>query len=151
MKKLFTYLLTALAFGGVAAAVYRQSIASETAQASGAETEAAQGERVTVTYFTTDVRCVSCVKIEELTRRSVEQNFANELESGRLVFRMINTDQPDNRHFVNDYQLVSKTVVVSELINGEETNWVNVQEVWSLLRDEEKFVEHMSGIVRNFL
>lgn len=161
MKKFLTYALVVLAFGGVAAALYRQSARKEPAATTGAPSTAVseqaaaaslpQGEVVTVTYFTTNVRCASCLKIEELTRRSVDERFAAEQASGKVIFRVINTDEPANRHFVEEYQLVSKTVIVSESVDGNETRWVNVQEVWSLLRDETGFVDHVSQVVRGYL
>ena len=73
---------------------------------------------IQVTYFSSDVRCATCVRIERLTRASVEKNFGAELASGRIVLQTINLDGPGNEHFVQDYQLISKTVIVSDRAQG---------------------------------
>lgn len=73
---------------------------------------------VTVTYFTTQVRCASCMRIEEWTRQAVDARFSDEIDSGRVDFRMVYIDNPANENFVEDYQLVSKSVVVSESLVG---------------------------------
>ncbi|NBB80378.1 MAG: hypothetical protein GVY36_13210 [Verrucomicrobia bacterium] len=69
---------------------------------------------VVVTYFTTDVRCVSCKKIERLTLETLERDFAGAMESGQLRFQTINIDRLENKHYARDYKLAFKTVVVSQ-------------------------------------
>lgn len=76
-------------------------------------------EVIRVTYFSSDVRCTTCVRIE--------RNFAPELRSGRVAFQVVNLDGPGNAHFVQDYRLISKTVVVSDLARGEEIRWEDLQ------------------------
>jgi hypothetical protein len=53
-------------------------------------------DAVLVTYFSSDVRCATCVRIERLTRECVERNFAPEIQSGRIQFRTVNLDGPGN-------------------------------------------------------
>jgi hypothetical protein len=76
-------------------------------------------DAVLVTYFSSDVRCATCVRIERLTRETVERNFGPELAIGRIALRTVNLDGPGNEHFVRDYSLISKTVIVSDLPQGE--------------------------------
>lgn len=40
-------------------------------------------------------------------------SFAPLVAEGRVVFQTINVDRPENRHFIKDYQLVSKTVIMA--------------------------------------
>lgn len=104
-----------------------------------------------VTYFSSDVRCYTCVRIEELTRRTVERHFAPEFASGRVAFEVINLDGPGNRHYVQDYRLISKTVIVSDLAAGEEVRWENLQQVWTRQRDEREFETYVIDAVRRHL
>lgn len=104
-----------------------------------------------VTYFSSDVRCYTCARIEELTRRTVEHHFAPELASGRVAFEVINLDGPGNQHYVQDYRLISKTVIVSDLAAGEEVRWENLQQVWTKQRDEREFEAYLIDAVRRHL
>ena len=106
---------------------------------------------IQVTYFSSDVRCATCVRIERLTREAIEKNFAPEIASGRVVLQTINLDGPDNEHFVQDYQLISKTVIVSGRAKGQEVKWENLQEVWSKQKDEQAFEAYVVDAVRRHL
>ncbi len=106
---------------------------------------------IQVTYFSSDVRCVTCVRIERLTRETVEKNFAPEIASGRVVLQTINLDGPGNGHFVQDYQLISKTVIVSDRAQGQEVKWENLQDVWSKQKDAQAFEAYVVDAVRRHL
>lgn len=106
---------------------------------------------IKVTYFSSDVRCYTCVRIEQLTRQTVERHFAPELASGRIAFQVINLDGPGNRHFIEDYRLISKTVIVSDLAAGEEVRWENLQDVWTRQKDERAFEAYVVDAVRRHL
>lgn len=106
---------------------------------------------IQVTFFSSDVRCTTCVRIERLTRECVERNFAQELLSGRVRFRTINLDESGNQHFIRDYRLISKTVIVSDLAKGQEVGWENMQNVWTKQRDEAAFEAYIVDAVRRHL
>jgi hypothetical protein len=107
--------------------------------------------QVLVTYFTTDVRCTSCRTIEELSRRAIEEGFPQELASGAVAFRVINTDLPEHAHFVDEYGLTNKTVIVSHRREGRELEYTDRQDVWLLLDEPEPFYAYVREPVRAYL
>ena len=110
-----------------------------------------EGKQVVMTYFLNDVRCPSCKKIEALTVKTAKEDFAEELASGRLVLRIVNFDEPENDHYIRDYQLTTKSVVISERLNGQEVNWTNMDEVWTLLGEPQKFRAYLAEPIRKHL
>ena len=112
---------------------------------------AAPAREVVVTYFTTNIRCESCLTIERLTRESLDKCFAAELADGRVRFQMINTSLPENRHFTDDYDISLKTVVVSDRRAGREVNWKRFDQVWDLLDDPAAFHDMMCAGVRGVM
>jgi len=143
-RNLFRNALLAVIVAGVAwfaIQEVRQSKAREQAgQAEVAEpTTVNQQPHVVMTYFTTNVRCVSCRKIEALTRETAEIRHAAAIADGRLVFQVINTDDPGMAHYISEYELVSKTVVLSRRESGGEVEWKNMGDVWNHLNDPEMF------------
>lgn len=150
MKKLTTFVLVALALAGATVAVLKAGRPSsgyrQTPSESSAPALPASG--VVVTYFTTDVRCPSCHKIEELTRNAVAAEFPQAVAAGEVLFRVINTDRPENAHFVKDYSLVSKTVIVAARKDGRETGFTNLQDVWLKLNDPADFTRYIAEAVR---
>lgn len=102
-------------------------------------------------YFHGNVRCVSCKKIEDYTQEALGTFFYDEISSGAIDYQVINIDQPENKHYVNDYQLYTKSVILSKVENGEELEFKNLDQVWNLLRNKEKFQQYIKNEVKNFI
>jgi hypothetical protein len=47
--------------------------------------------------------------------------------------------------------LISKTVIVSDLANGQEVRWENLQQVWAKHKDEQAFEACVVEAVRRHL
>ena len=63
----------------------------------------------------------------------------------------MNVDEPQNEHFVQDYQLSSSSVVVARFTNGEQTDWKNLQLVWELVPDHDAFMVYVQEETKPFL
>lgn len=107
--------------------------------------------QVIVYYFYGQARCASCLKIEKFTKNTLGSQFERELDSGRVVFAPMNVDEPQNRHFVEDYQLYTKSVVLSLVKGGEEVRYANLEKVWQLLRSEERFGAYVAEELNKML
>jgi hypothetical protein len=106
---------------------------------------------VVVTYFTSDQRCDTCLKIEELTQDAIHSRFTDELKNKEIIFQTINYDRPENKHFIDDYQLAFKTVVVSERKKGKEQRWSKYDKVWELVNDPEEFSSYLQQGISQYL
>lgn len=107
--------------------------------------------RVVAQYFHGTMRCDTCRAIESFTMEALTSGFSNELESGKLEIRAINVDEPANGHFVEDYQLTTRTVVVALLDKGEEKEWKRLDQVWQLVKDRAAFIEYIQAETRTLL
>jgi hypothetical protein len=83
-----------------------------------------------------------------LTQKAVEEGFAGELADGQMQWRVINIDDPQNKHFEDDYRLQAQSVVLSEVRTGKETRWKNLEKVWDLLDDDAGFVRYVQDEIR---
>jgi len=117
----------------------------------GPDPAAVAAARVVVTYFTTDVRCDSCRTIEQLSRRAVAEGFPDELRSGALVFRVVNTDREENAHYIDEYEIGNKVVVVSRQLDGEQIEWLRCQDVWLHFGEPEVFLPYLQQPIRDYL
>jgi hypothetical protein len=106
---------------------------------------------IVVTYFHTTMRCPTCHNIEEYAKEAVQCHFENELKSGAVTWRVINVEEPGNEHFVKDYQLYSKHLIVSEIKDGKEARWKDLKEIWTKVRDEAAFNEYVKTEVAAWL
>lgn len=138
-KRAIALLLLLFVAGSVGAMLYRESKLDPppNAPAHNAEKSVVAGI-TTVYYFHGDRRCVTCKKIEELTRNALSLNFGHEMETGTVLFRSVNLDEPENEHFVQDFGLDSKIVVIQK---GDK--FEKLPEVWTLVKNPEKFTAYI--------
>lgn len=120
-------------------------------QATAQNPAAPAAEKYVVYYFHVTLRCITCKKIEEYSREAVEQGFSRELREGTLTWRPVNVQLPENRHFIQDYQLFTKSVVVARFVNGERRQHKNLQKIWELVGDKRAFQKYVHDEVRALL
>jgi hypothetical protein len=107
--------------------------------------------KVIAYYFHTNTRCSTCIKIEQYSHEAIEQGFPNELKNGTLEMRVVNYEDPVNRHFIQDYKLVSKSLVLVNMVNGKQTKWTNLKMVWQLTGRKDAFLNYVRKEVRGYL
>ncbi|MDO9264459.1 MAG: nitrophenyl compound nitroreductase subunit ArsF family protein, partial [Desulfosalsimonadaceae bacterium] len=78
-------------------------------------------------------------------------HFENELKTGKLVFRVINVDESANEHYNTDYQLYTKSLIVSDVKDGKEVRWKNLEKIWEFVRDEEQFDKYVHAEIKDWL
>jgi len=111
----------------------------------------ANNHRVIVYYFHGKFRCGTCKRIEQLTKEAITEYFGNEIRTGLVEMKVINVDEKKNSHFSNDYKLFTRSVVVSDIVKGNEKQWKNLQKVWELVRNDEAFKEYIRNEIKAYL
>jgi len=110
-----------------------------------------QSSKLIAYYFHGTFRCSTCRTIEQYSHDAIQTYFAKELGSGKLEFRPVNVDEPENKHFIQDYQLVTRSLVLSLVSDGKEMKWKNLPDVWKLMRDKEKFYQYVKDEVEIYV
>jgi hypothetical protein len=103
---------------------------------------------VLVYYFHATTRCATCRTIEAYAKETVTSRFAADLEARRLEWRAVNVDEPANRHFVQDFQLYTRSVVVVDAKDPK--RFKVLDRVWQLVRDKPSFQAYVEREVRAF-
>jgi len=107
--------------------------------------------KVVVYYFHGYTRCVTCRTIEAFARGAVDDGFSSELRKGGMEFRSINVEEPENEHFVQDYQLTTRSVVLVKYAGEKQKNWKNLDRVWELVRDADAFKQYVQRETKAFM
>ncbi len=106
---------------------------------------------VLVRYFHGDVRCTTCMQFEDWSKTATEK-FPAELSDGRLEWQLINFDQPENKHYIKDYGLADKSLVLVREEDGKTVRWKNVEEFWEFDENQkQEFVSLVQGLIADFL
>ena len=100
---------------------------------------------VKVYYFHGTNRCRTCNRIEELTRSVVQEKFGAEMSAGNLAFESVDLDEANHDHFVEDFQLTMRTVVVAK-----GNRYERLDKVWQLVPDEAAFRDYVTRKVGEF-
>ncbi len=121
----------------------------------GSQTTAAaprpQTDKIIAYYFHTTYRCPTCRRIEAYSREAIDTGFARELKEGSLEFRLVNVELPESQHFVQDYKLFTKSLVLVRMKDGKQVEWTNLGRVWELTGDRDAFLGYVQQGVRGYL
>ena len=111
----------------------------------------ASGAKVTAYYFHGSFRCPTCTAMEKYSREAIETNFKDKLASGKLEFKAVNVEERGNEHFVNDYQLYAKSLILSLVKDGKKVKSKNLDKIWQLARNKQKFIDYVTGEINGFM
>lgn len=148
-KRLVTVLLLAFVGASVVALVRKECGASNptvpppdaaTATTVGTPATPSSGQ-VAVYYFHGSMRCATCRKIEAYAKEAVLGAFGNELASGTLTWREVDVEEPANGHFVDDFELSTRSVVVAHYRDGKCHDWKRLDQVWQLVDNKAALME----------
>jgi hypothetical protein len=137
-----------LAHAGEAPAI--QSNSTEVSPVA-SDSVAAVPHKVIAYYFHGNVRCATCRRIEAFTRESIDSVFATDLKKGTLEFRAVNIDSAVNKHYIGDYQLYTRSVILSDLHKGTQARWKNLDKVWMLSGNKGEFTKYIQSEVTAYL
>ena len=115
--------------------------------------KATSGEKhqVVVYYFYTTQRCSSCLKIEAFTKETLDSAYSAQLKDSLIVWRFTNIDEKANEHFQDDYQLYTKSVIISDVVDGKQIRWKNMEKIWEYLDDKAAFQAYIISGIDSYL
>jgi len=103
---------------------------------------------ILVYYFHATTRCATCKTIEAYAHETVASKFAADLEARRLEWRTVNVEEPANQHFIRDFQLYTRSVVVVDAKDPK--RYKVLDRVWQLVRDKTAFQGYVEREIRAF-
>ncbi len=96
-------------------------------------------------------RCKTCLQMEALTRKAMLLKFAPQISSGKVGFRIVNTEEPDNQWFKKEFSLPSTSVIVAKYKDGKLRSFKNLNRIWFLWNKEKEFIEYIEKEVREWM
>jgi len=117
----------------------------------GQPAEKSTQDYIAVYYFHGNFRCSNCLRIEQYSKEAIEQYFRDELSSGKLVFKVINVEEKENEHFIKDYELYTKSLIITLIKNDKEIKFGNLIKVWEFLGNKQKFYDYVKGEITRYL
>ena len=107
-------------------------------------------DRIDVVNFFGTQRCVSCLAVGRLTKGTLEKKFSAELASGKIVFKEINGELPENEEIVIQYQARGSSLFTNAVQDGKDEIIEDVK-VWSLVNNEDQFITYLENKLNTLL
>jgi len=137
--------LLALAIAGCAS----QSVGPRDGQvpaSAGLSPDKAEASKVVVYYMHRTFRCISCLTIEHMTRKTLKEDFASELASGRLELRV--ADFWIQQDLAKQYGVTTVSIVVVNLDGDREVSHQTLEKVWDLKGKPDEFRAYLAKAVK---
>lgn len=108
-------------------------------------------KKIVVYYFYGNYRCANCYKIEQYSKEAVETYFPSELINDVIEYKMINYDDSANSHYIKDYALFTKSLVVTLRDGEKELKNKNLTGVWNHLNNKDHFMKYVRNEIEQYL
>jgi hypothetical protein len=107
-------------------------------------------EKIEVFLFHTTQRCISCINVGKYAKQTIDNNFTEELNLGKIVFKEINIDLPENYQLAEKFEAAGSSLYINT-IRGDKDNIEQDLTVWRLIGDETKFEKYLKDKIDNIL
>ncbi len=104
-----------------------------------------------VYYFHSNTRCPTCQSIESQAKDTVQTDFASQLTSGTIVWKVLNYEQPANAQLAKKFEIQMPVVVLAEMKSGQVEDWKRLDEVWALVGDKPAFAKYVRDQITGML
>ena len=123
--------------------------AASTPDTGGAEENSER--RVIAYYFHGTQRCTTCRMIEQYAREAMAIGFPEALQSGALELRAVNVEDPAHQHFIDEYQLHSRSWILADMDGETQVRWKNLDQIWVLVNDHSAYISYVQEETRAYL
>jgi hypothetical protein len=158
-KKIVTLLLLIFVVGSILFLIAKESGANKNPvdmQMSDTETTIVQnttkstetGDKVVVYYFHGNRRCGGCGDIEAYSKETVETKFADKIKSGAIEWKTVNVEKPENKHFIQEFEVYGPTLLISRVKKGKQADWKKLDKVWELIRNKSEFSKYVENEIK---
>jgi hypothetical protein len=110
----------------------------------------APAQKVEVFLFHRTQRCTTCITIGKLSGQTVEEKFGPEVLSGKVEFREVNIDEPQNKALAEKFQASGSSLFINAIREGGD-NIQEDMEVWRLTNDPAAFKNYLANKINVLL
>ena len=84
------------------------------------KTTSAAKNGVEVLYFHGPMRCRTCVAIEKATKELIDSQFANDVKSGKLVYKEVDLGTKEGEKIGDRYEIAFSSLLIVKKEGGKE-------------------------------
>lgn len=107
--------------------------------------------QIIVYYFHRKFRCQSCEILESTLQTTLEVTYSDHFGAGKLAMCVVNVDDPENRHYLEQFQILSNSVIIVEKKKGVVARFKNLDGIWEISENREAINDMLLAEVDGFL
>ena len=107
-------------------------------------------DKIEVVHFHATRQCFSCITVGKYALQTIKDKFPDEYQSGKIVFKDINVEWPENKEIVVKYQARGSSLFVNA-ISDDKDNIKEDATVWRLVNSQEKFTDYFENKLNTLL
>jgi len=112
--------------------------------------EKQKAEKVEVFVFHSTHRCASCVTMGKYAGETINEYFQPELRNGKIEFREINVDLPENKELANKFKAAGSSLFINAISDGKDNIAEDIK-VWQLIFNEAQFKGYLKDKLNKLL
>lgn len=101
-------------------------------------------DKIEVVHFHATQQCVSCITVGKFALQTIKDKFPDEYASGKIVFKEINAELPENQEIVAKYQARGSSLFVNA-IRSDKDDIAEDTKVWQLVNSESQYITYFGG------
>ena len=95
------------------------------------------GTKTTAYYFHRTGRCATCNNVGSTADETITKDFAQQLKDGKLEWKFVDYEAPENRHFEKLFDLAGPTLVIVNIKDGKlQNDWKKLDRMWELKNND---------------
>jgi len=106
--------------------------------------------RLEVFHFHATRQCTSCINVGKYAEETLKTYFQSDLDSGRIVYKSINVELPENQEVVSKYGATGSSLLIG-IYNSSGFFKEEDSAVWYKTLDENAYLEYFKGVIESKL
>jgi len=107
-------------------------------------------DKIEVVHFHATQQCGSCIAVGELALKTIKERFPDEFKNGKILFKEINTESPENREIVMKYKARGSSLFINGIKDGKDYIKEDAT-VWRLISNETQFINYFENKLKQLL
>jgi len=94
-------------------------------------------------YFHRTFRCISCLSMEEMAARAIEERFVPQIQNGQVVWTPVNIEDPATEPLRQQLDVQGNGLVLARVENGAYKDSKALDTLWGLLDRPDDFSKYV--------
>jgi hypothetical protein len=107
-------------------------------------------DRIDLVFFHPVPGCESCERVGILANETVNAYFGPELAAGKITFRDINLNHPENRGIADRYGAYTESLWIGEY-NETGFHATEIVDIWYYAYNRDEFLKYLKGVLERKL